>query len=1388
LDLALKDPPSLRSPRGSRYAAENDGDSAMRMRTGVLGWLAVLLASAVVAAPVSVPPPLQPWQDWVRHGHEHRDCPLLQGQPAGPVDSHACAWPGPLSLEVDAAGARFSLDWLLLQAGQVPLPGDPRQRPLSVTVGGREQPVLLRDGQPTLRLAAGRHRIEGRFEWSRRPERLAVPEAIGIVTLQVDGVAVALPERDGAQLWLGRSAEVAVGADSLSLRVYRRLDDGVPLRLSTDLQLDVSGRAREALLGRVLPAGFVPVAIDSPLPAAIGPDGSLRVQLRPGSWRLRLEARGLALDSSFAAPANPPPWPEEEIWSYRAAPALRSTEPVGARPVDPQQVGVPWGESLPSFVLDADATLAIEQRSRGLDPDRPHRLSLARELWLDFDGGAATARDRISGRLAQAGRLDLGPPWQLARAQAAGRDLLVTHGAMPETSGIELRALQVELDTLARRASLAGGAAAGWQQDFESMRMTLHLPPGWLLLHAGGADSAETAWIARWTLLDLFLLALAALLAYRLLGVGFGLLVLGYLLLGYHQPGAPLWTLILLLLVSLLFGLLPQARLARWTAATRMLLLLLLIGWTLPFAAGQLKLALYPQLERHAVGSAGEAQYGEHETYAVAMTISEASQRAPEAMPAPPPAPRAVALDRVQVSGARMKQDEPAAPPPARLDRYPSDAIVQAGPGIPDWGWRAARIDWQGPVLQDQPLALWLSPPWLTRCLRLLLVGLLGVVLLRLARSLRAAATSPAATPSAAPLAGLLALALLAPAAEATEFPSPELLEQLRERLLKPADCAPDCAALAGAELQIDGDRLRLALDLRAEAAIAAPLPEIARGAALRALRLDSVGVPLLRRHDRQWLALPRGVHRVELDWQLGPADSIELRFPLPPVRLSAQASGWELAGLQDGRLLGDTLQLLRRARSASGEIDDAAVQEFPPFVRISRTLLFDLDWSVHTEVQRIAPQQAGFSLRLPLLAGERVLGDQHEVADGQIEVAFAAGQERVGWRSQLPITEQLALTAAPLDRVAEHWQLRAGPLWQLAFDGVAEADLADAGGQRSFRPLPGETLALQVSRPAALPGASVAIDRGRLHWTPGQRAADALLQLDIRSTRGGPHVLALPAQAELISVSLGGRPLSLRLAEDGRLTLPLQPGSQALELRWRQPEAMAMLLRSPAVGLGAEAANLRIETELGAERWLLATAGGGIGPALLYWPQLALMLLVAFGLARLGGTPLRFHQWVLLGLGFSTVSWLAGAVVAGWLLALGWRGRAAEQLAAGGRWRHALVQLGLLLASGLALGALVLALNDGLLGRPDMQLTGNGSEADPYYGIALLYWFFDRAAALLPQVSLLSLPLWVYKLAILAWALWLANALIRWLRWGWQAYAAGGYWPAPRAPAKAPE
>jgi hypothetical protein len=203
-------------------------------------------------------------------------------------------------------------------------------------------------------------------------------------------------------------------------------------------------------------------------------------------------------------------------------------------------------------------------------------------------------------------------------------------------------------------------------------------------------------------------------------------------------------------------------------------------------------------------------------------------------------------------------------------------------------------------------------------------------------------------------------------------------------------------------------------------------------------------------------------------------------------------------------------------------------------------------------------------------------------------------------------------------------------------------------------------------------------------------------------------------------------------------------------------------------VDLKAPASNVTTRVNLGDERWVLFVRGQGVGPAILYWGELIVFIVLAVLLGRYTQSPLRMHDWLLLGLGLSTFSWSILFVFAVWVFAMRWRATAATELT---EVQFNLRQLALAALSVFAIGSLVSAIPNGLLRQPDMSVRSPGD------GFS---WFVDQTATSLPQPSVFSLPLIVYKIAILLWALWLSFALIRWLPWAWQAFSANGIWRTP--------
>jgi hypothetical protein len=1323
----------------------------------------VLVTTLVGTAPLEaqttvVPPALEPWRDWVLYGEQFRVCPVRNGTTPGERGNHVCAWPGVLAVDASNAGAEFTQTWTLYSEDWVPLPGDAARWPAGVTVGVGAQAVVERGGRPMLRLAQGTHRITGRIAWTSRPASLAIPPEVALVTLRLDGEAVPNADIDGGTLWLGLRADAEVEEDRLDVVVHRLLRDSSPMTLTTDVTLDVAGQGREVRLEGATLAGFTGAALQSELPAQLTPDGALRVQVRPGSWTVRLIARTGAPAATLARMAAVAPWPADEIWSFAPEPRLRVAALEGAEPVDAARSGVPpdWQE-LPAYRVTDTETVMIVERSRS-DATEANRLTLRRNLWLDFDGGSYTAQDSVTGRMASRWRLDMAAPYTMTMASADEENLLVTQGLETGLQGVELRAGDLALTTTARIEPVRTLPVTGYRETFDSATTTLHVPPGYRLLAAPGADRANGAWLERWRLLDIFLVLIITTAVWRLFGPLPSALALVALVVTYHEPWAPHWTWLNLLVSVALLRVLPAGRLssvaARYRAASLALVAVLLI----PFTVTQLRTALHPQLE---------AYLGRDVSYEYAAGRIGQSSAEP--------------AEEIVVTGSRVGIG-------GDIARYQPGALVQTGPGLPDWTWTQHVLSFGGPVTAEQTVRLVLLGPAGVTILRVASVALALVLVFALAGgALRWPPRLPRATASVAPL--LLAAATLSFAApngvqaQASDgFPSPALLEDLKRRLTTPAPCRPSCADVTSAAVSLSGGTLRVRLDVALQAETAVPIPSVPRGWRPAVVTIDGGAAGFVFRDGAEvaWLRVAEGTHRIDIEGPLPAVDNLSLPFPLPPRRIAVSAAGWDAAGVVDGRLPSGTLELTRQ-RDAAAEGGALGGSVFPPYLSVVRRIEFDVDWQVTTFLTRVAPTQGAFTLPVALLANEAVLTPGIEVAGGQATVAFPAGEDRVTWQSRLPTAATLTLTApAATAAWSESWQFVVGYIWHAEYMGlpptVPEFD-DPSFHMAEYHPRPGETLTVTLTRPEAATGDTIAIDDVNYSREAGPRAARSTLELEYRSTRGDEHVITLPEGAELERVAIDGETVPLEL--DGRtLGLPVTPGEHDAEIAWREAVGVGVRTGMPVVDLGGGATNLTLTLELPQDRWTLFTFGPTLGPAVLYWPELLALILGAFALGRLPLNPFRTHEWLLLGFGLSTFAWPVLLLFAVWAFALAWRERR------GPTWSNNVFnvsQLGLGLLTVGALVALVGAIPIGLLGRPDMQIATSAS-----YDFSL-GWFADRTTGTTPSAGAISVSLWFYRAAMLAWALWLSLALLRWLPWAWSAFSHGGLWRSPPPPPARP-
>ena len=463
-------------------------------------------------------------------------CPVFYDH----ADRSRCAWPSRLELVLGDKGGTFTQAWHLDAATIRPAAG--RREAMAERREGRRQGPRVssrRGGAPQVSLAAGEHTLSRAFTWDSLPSRSRSRGRPGLLALTLRGAAVAAPNRDAqGTVWLQKAATDEEG-DALGVVVHRKVSDDIPLRLVTRIELHVSGKSREELLGKALPPGFIPMSLDTPLPARVEPDGrACACRCAPGVFTLEAHgARARGRCTSLTRPAPEGPWKDgDEVWVFEAKNDYRvvTVEGVAVDSIRSRRRSPTRGSALPAYPMAVGATLRFTETRRGDADPPPDQLTLLRSLWLDFDGRGYTVQDAAHGhpepRVApHDGAADRARTRRDQRARsvhhAAGDGADADRGRGPAGGPLGHR----------RQPHGPGDPAdipaVGWAHDFHQVTGSLHLPPGWRSLHASGVDDVPGTWVEHWSLLELFLalmigIAIGAPLRVRWGGVALAMLFL----------------------------------------------------------------------------------------------------------------------------------------------------------------------------------------------------------------------------------------------------------------------------------------------------------------------------------------------------------------------------------------------------------------------------------------------------------------------------------------------------------------------------------------------------------------------------------------------------------------------------------------------------------------------------------------------------------------------------------------------------------------------------------------------------------------------------------------------------------------------------------------------
>jgi hypothetical protein len=739
------------------------------------------------------------------------------------------------------------------------------------------------------------------------------------------------------------------------------------------------------------------------------------------------------------------------------------------------------------------------------------------------------------------------------------------------------------------------------------------------------------------------------------------------------------------------------------------------------FAVVQVRQALYPQLEKSELN------------YELAETISEQSS-----------SKKSEEMKRKSFRGDYSNRT----PSAQNLQQYDANAKIQTGPGEPAWNCNSVSYGWSGPVECEQKIKLYLVPPIVNSILTFLRVIGIFLLLFGLAKfflkidNLQSIVSRFTKKGRVALL--IVSCFLMVPSYTKAEIPSSELLNELEMRLTEKGSCGSGCVSVQQGNLKIDNETviIELVVDAAETAVIQLPGNRMSWFAEKVTINGDDASALSGTVEGGLLAVIPQGHNRVVLVGRIS-GNRGEIQFPLLVNNMTISSDQWLISGVVNGKIPGGAVKVERTEKNTVAvavQKGNSHSDRSLPFVEVTRYITLDKEWGVTTIVRRISPESDPFSLQIPLLANESVISSTVSDPIGLITVYMTKDQQAFTWHSTLKTAPEIVLEVPVQEKWVEIWSLDPSPRWHVETSGLIQIkqDAELSAALQVWNPLPGEKVVLKIQRPEPVLGTTLTIRSASLSFRPGKKTSENNLKLSVLSSQADRLQLKIPPNSVLEGVTIDGASQIVTL-NGGLLSVPVHPGTQVLEMNWKSKESLKVLTKTPIVDCGINISNLKLECTVPNDRWILFAGGPMIGPALLFWAILIVLLMISIGLGQIKSLPLRWYHWFLLSAGMSTVDNVGGVLVVAWFLLFASRAKISSENRFFNSW-----QIGCIILTTAAIGSLIVTIPMGLLSTPDMQVSGN------YSSNYLLKWYEDISDAVFPQGFFFSLPIWVYRTLML--------------------------------------
>lgn len=1351
----------------------------------------------------STPEELKKWSDWVMFDNPDYACPHEARN-----TNRSCSFPSLLNLDIKPDNATFKMKVNNRKDDWVSLPGSQTYWPRDVQEGEKAIPVVLYRGTPSVYLKKGSHTLSGEISWKYRPNSIPVPRNVALFNLTIDGKEIKHPQRNGEDFIATKHTEskpLYMEEDSIETEVYRQIQDGIPAIVTTQIKLTVTGKKRDEVLPSPLLAGSALSSLSAGgLQAHLNEDkGKLYVAVRAGTYWITIQERLTSKLSELSMPTFP--W-KEELWAFAQDNNLRHIKVEGGNGINPSNTDMPhyWKQYATYLMKPGNKLTFVEQR-RGEEQVKENRLSLNRTAWLGMSGDEVTVSDSITGTLSEGWDLSFNGG-SLERAEANGQILPISENTKTGTT-ISVRNSNLSLNAVSQNTEgtnflgILKLPANGWSTDITNGSLSIKTSPGWKVMGIWSSGNETGTWFSKWDLYDVFSLLLVALAVGKLWGFKWG--TFSFISVGLAFQEDPDIAAIILVIVATvaLLKIVPQGKLFKFINLVRLFTLLSFVIFLLPYMVEHIRYAMYPQLEeshgyypsRFAanvyggrtdmdIGFAAQEMAMDEMDYFGADKEQRLRKTVNKGVASIMNAPSTVAS-----MAGNMYNDSIMELKKEKLDiSFDPNASLPTGIGLPAWQWRSASVQWHAPIAQEEEVTVWLLTPFMYRLLELLKAALLGILAIRLMMQKLPEQWNFIGIKRAIAVLLVALVTTVASPAQA-DIPSPQLLDQLKSRLMRQAECIPNCADYATADISVSGDKISLSLDILVAEDSIVPLPQLGYPWQPSKVILNGKEEGILIRDGNELkVLLDAGKHKVSMSGYMPEAQQANLYFPLKPRKVDVKTAGWSFSGLDVNDQVSNSLNFVRvkKAVVKTNEKQSIATHPtyIPPYALVTRTLEMGHRWIMTTQINLMYGN--GQEVEYPLMEDEKLLDTHFKIKDGKVIVPLSPQSRYVQFRSIITPMDRLEMTAPTANPWHEVWVVRPSSLWNVTPEGISPVHRISSNTlEFKWRPFAGEKVTLLNEKPKSVTGRTLTLHNATLNIHPGEKLTESKLSIGIETTKPQDYTFTIPEGAKLQTLHLNGRDIPLsQIERDVVVALPY--GKQNIQAVWHEADADGIFMTTPDVNLNVPATNLTVRVHTPPHRFVLYACGKW-GPAVLLWSILFAYAILAYALSKVSIVPLKGWQWFLLALGFSQVHPLALIIPFGCLIVLGLKQQHAAKL---GRYGFNALQIVLVILVVSALGGTLEAIRIGLQGGAETYITGGGSSAN------VLQWYMDRTSGELPSIFTMMPPSWIYQwVLMLLWAGWTAYLFIDKLAlWVWDCFSAHGYWhkkeeakKAVKAPAK---